>query len=251
MTALKIIGVVLLCCLLLSLLRLGVVAELGDELRVRLRIGPIRLTILPKKEKKPKAKKPKKPKKEKNAAAKKHPLPKPRFAELRALVRTALDALGKTLRRTCKRTRIDPLELCVTFAGDPAEAAKNYGYANAAIWSVMPHLEELFYIPAPSITLRMDFQAEKTRVEGTVGVTLRVCDLLAIALTLALPLGRWFLAFRRAHAKDTPKVPPEGTAESAAQTAAPPEAANGAQPVDSAGDDTTNQTTGESDQINA
>lgn len=247
MTALKIIGVVLLCCLLLSLLRLGVIAELGDELRVKLRIGPIRLTLLPKKEKKPKAEKPKKPKKEKSAAAQKHPRPKPTLAELRSLVRTVLDALGKTLRRTCKRTRIDPLELCVTFAGDPAEAAKNYGYANAAIWSMMPHLEELFYIPAPSITLRMDFQAEKTRVEGTVGVTLRVCDLLTIVLTLALPLGKWFLAFRRAHAKDAPT----GTAESAAQTAAPPETANGAQPVDSAGDDTTTQTTGESDQINA
>lgn len=247
MTALKIIGIVLLVCLLISFLRLGVVAELGDELRVKLRIGPLRLTLLPKKEKKPKAEKPKKPKKEKSAAAKKHPLPKPSFAELRTLVRTALDALGKTLRRTCKRTRIDPLELCVTFAGDPAEAAKNYGYANAAIWSVMPHLEELFYIPAPSITLRMDFQAEKTRVEGTVGVTLRVCDLLAIVLTLALPLGKWFFAFQRAHAKDVPPAPPEGMA----QTAAPETAANGAQPVNATGDDTTTQTTGESDQINA
>lgn len=247
MTALKIIGIVLLVCLLISFLRLGVVAELGDELRVKLRIGPLRLTLLPKKEKKPKAEKPKKPKKEKSAAAKKHPLPKPSFAELRTLVRTALDALGKTLRRTCKRTRIDPLELCVTFAGDPAEAAKNYGYANAAIWSVMPHLEELFYIPAPSITLRMDFQAEKTRVEGTVGVTLRVCDLLAIVLTLALPLGKWFLAFQRAHAKDVPPAPPEGMA----QPAAPETAANGAQPVNATGDDTTTQTTGESDQINA
>lgn len=242
MTALKIIGIVLLVCLLISFLRLGVVSELGDELRVRLRIGSVTLTILPKKEKK--KQKPPKAAAKKPAAAKKHSLPKPTFAELRTIVRTATQVLGRTLRRTCKRTRIDPLELCVTFAGDPAEAAKNYGYANAAVWSVMPHLEELFYIPAPSVTLRMDFQAEKTRVEGTVGATLRVCDLLAIALTLALPLGKWFLAFKRAHAQDVPSAPPEG--QSTPPETAPPEAADGAQPVPSAGNDTS-----ESDQISA
>ena len=58
-----------------------------------------------------------------------------------------LGALKRTLRRTCRRTRIDPLEVGVIFAGDdPADTAQTYGYANAALWTLMPKLEELFYI---------------------------------------------------------------------------------------------------------
>ena len=64
----------------------------------------------------------------------------------------------RTLRRTCRRTRIDPLEVGVIFAGDdPADTAQTYGYANAALWTLMPKLEELFYIPKPSVYLGMDF----------------------------------------------------------------------------------------------
>ena len=54
MTALKIIGILLLIFLLLSLLRVGAVVDFGGELRVRLRVGPVRLTVLPRKEKKAK-----------------------------------------------------------------------------------------------------------------------------------------------------------------------------------------------------
>ncbi len=229
MTALKILGIMLLCFLLLSFLRVGVIAELGGALRVRLRVGPIRRTLYPKKEKKNKTPPQEAPPTEQTAqtaAKKRHRLPKPTFAELRELLRTLLDTLGRTLRRTCKRTRIDPLELCVRFAGDdPADVAQTYGYACAALWSVMPKLEELFYIPKPSICLDMDFQAERTTVEGTVGVSLRVCDLFAILFTLAPPLVKWFLRYRKAHRNDP--VKPETTP---APASAPTQGAeNGAQ----------------------
>ena len=52
MTALEIIGMILLLFLLLSLLRVGAIVDFGGELRVRLRIGPVKLTVLPRKEKK-------------------------------------------------------------------------------------------------------------------------------------------------------------------------------------------------------
>lgn len=202
MTALKIIGAVLLVLLLLSLLRLGVIVDFGGALRVRVRVGAIKVTVIPKRERKKKSKKADKKPKAPAAQRKKRALPKLTLTELRELATVALDALGRTMRRTCRRTRIDPLEVCVRFAGDPADAARSYGYASAVVWSVMPRLEELFYIPTPSITLRMDMEAERTRGEGTVGVTLRVCDLVAIAVTLALPLGRWLMRYKRAHAND-------------------------------------------------
>ena len=210
MTALKIVGIVLLILLLLSLTRVGAVVDFGDELRVRLRVGPIRRTLLPKKEKKeenageqPSAEK-KAPKEKK-----KRTLPKLTRSELRDLAETALGALRRTLRRTCRRTRIDPLEVSVVVAGeDPADTAQTYGYANAVLWTVMPGLEELFHIPKPSICLSMDFDRAETRAEGTVGVSLRVCDLIAIALTLALPIGKWLLRCRRAHRNDAKTEPP-------------------------------------------
>lgn len=196
MTALEIIGMILLLFLLLSLLRVGAIVDFGGELRVRLRVGPVKLTVLPRKEKKAQKKAAeaagKTPEeKTKPKAAGGHRLPKLSFPELRELAGTVLGALMRTLRRTCRRTRIDPLEVGVIFAGDdPADTAQTYGYANAALWTLMPKLEELFYIPKPSVYLGMDFTKAETSAEGTVGVSLRVCDLFAILFTLAVPGGK-------------------------------------------------------------
>ena len=54
MAALKIIGILLLIVLLLGLLRVGATITFAEETVVKLRIGPLRLTLLPKKKKKPK-----------------------------------------------------------------------------------------------------------------------------------------------------------------------------------------------------
>ena len=218
MTALEIIGMILLLFLLLSLLRVGAIVDFGGELRVRLRVrlrvGPVKLTVLPRKEKKAQKKAAeaagKTPEeKTKPKAAGGHRLPKLSFPELRELAGTVLGALKRTLRRTCRRTRIDPLEVGVIFAGDdPADTAQTYGYANAALWTLMPKLEELFYIPKPSVYLGMDFTKAETSAEGTVGVSLRVCDLFAILFTLVVPVGKWFLRWRRAHGGEAKSEPP-------------------------------------------
>jgi hypothetical protein len=68
MTALKIIGIILLVFLLIGFVRVGALASFGDELCVKLRVGFIRLTIFPEKEKKPK--KPKKREKTERGEAK-------------------------------------------------------------------------------------------------------------------------------------------------------------------------------------
>ena len=155
MTALKVIGIILLIFILIGFLRVGALMQFGDELRVQLSVGPFRFTLLPAKEKKetPKKKaKEKKPKSEgEEAKQKKKPsLPKPTKEELRDLITTALSALKETAKRTCKRLRIDPLEILVVFGGtDPADIAQTYGYASAAMWGVMPHLS-LIHISEPT-----------------------------------------------------------------------------------------------------
>ena len=110
MTALEIIGMILLLFLLLSLLRVGAIVDFGGELRVRLRVGPVKLTVLPRKEKKAQKKAAeaagKTPEeKTKPKAAGGHRLPKLSFPELRELAGTVLGALKRTRCRTCRRTR--------------------------------------------------------------------------------------------------------------------------------------------------
>lgn len=203
MTALRIIGIILLICILIGLLRVGVIVSFGEALTVKLRVGLIRLTILPKKHKKPK-KEEKPPEEEKpKGEKKKRKLPKPTLEEILDLISTAFSALGSTLRCVCRRLRIDPMQLCVIFGGsDPAGVAQSYGIANAAMWSLMPRAEELFNLPDPSIHLGMDYEADGTLCNGTVGLSVRVGDIFAILFTLAIPLLKWFVRFKKAHRND-------------------------------------------------
>lgn len=220
MTALRVLGVIVLILFALGLLRLGAVVDFGGELHVTLRIGPWKRTILPKPERAKKQTKAEKVKPEDEAKKKAKPaLPKPTLDEGLDFLQTALAALRKTLRRTCRRLRIDPLRVRVVFAGDdPADVAQTYGYANAVLWTVMPRLEDTFSIPSPSVFLDMDFDAEHTTAEGSIGFSLRVGDLLIIALTLTLPLLRWFLRWRKAHrAAGEPGQTPDAAQEQAKQ----------------------------------
>ena len=205
MTALKVIGIIVLIFILVGLIRVGAVVRFGEALKLKILIGPFRIALLPAKERKakpPEEKKPEEPA-EKKKKEKTHTLPKLTKDELRSLIETALAALKETARRACRRLRIDPLEVLVVFGGeDPADIAQAYGYASAAMWGVMPHLEDLFNIPDPSLHLRMDYGAEKTCAEGTAGVSLRIWDGLVIAFALLVPMLKWYRRFRRAHKSD-------------------------------------------------
>ena len=72
--------------------------------------------------------------------------------------------------------------------------------ASAAMYTVMPQLERLTYMPDPRIHLEADFTAAQTRAEGTVGLSLRICDLFAIGWAFGRPLLRWLLHMRKTSA---------------------------------------------------
>ena len=94
--------------------------------------------------------------------------------------------------------RVHPLNLSVVFGGeDPAKLAEIYGWANTAMWTIMPQLERLLRIPDPHIHLEADFESPATRAEGEIGLSFRVGDLLSIALTLALPVMRWYTDWKK------------------------------------------------------
>lgn len=212
MKALWIIGGILLLLVLLSLVRVGAVLSFGEELRIRLRLGPAKLTLLPRPPKKDRPKREKKPKKQPLDGEKK---PKKKAPSITA--RDILDALPALfeslkagLRKTRRRLRIDPLRIAVVLGGDdPADVGELYGMVSAAMYTVMPQLERLTYMPDPRIHLEADFTAAQTRAEGTVGLSLQIRDLFAIGWAFGRPLLRWFLHFRKnsaARAAQTPKT---------------------------------------------
>ena len=212
MTALKVIGIILLILLLIASVRVRALARFGEKTELTLFVGPFRMMLLPEKEKKPAPdgrKKAADEKKTEEKGKKRRKLPKLTHAEKKDLIRVAFAALRETARRACKRLCIDPFEILVVFGGeDPADIAQHYGYANALMWGVMPQLEDLFRIPDPSLHLRMDYSSEKTYSEGAVGLSLRIRDGLHIALALLIPMLKWYLRYKKAHKNDAPAGKP-------------------------------------------
>ena len=206
-----ILGGIVLLLLVIWLLRVSVEIVFGQELRVTAQIGPKKLTLLPKPEKKEKPEKEKKKKAEQPAAAegkkekKKFPFT---FEDIRSALPVVFEALKKALGKIRRRMVVNPLDISITLAGnDPAKVAEMYGWAGTAVWTIMPQLEQLIHIPNPHIHLGVDYDTSRTVAEGRVGVKLRVGDVIVIALTLALPVLKWYLAWRRKNApvKQEPK----------------------------------------------
>ena len=192
------IGCLLLLLFLLLWVRVGVTVAFGDALCVRLRAGPIRLTLFPGREKRERAEKAAAEKTETEQKPEKKRMPLGRFtrSEWISLAKTLLRALHKALGRIRRKLRVDPLELSIVFAGDdPSDTAQTYGYACAALWTLMPAAEQIFCIPKPCIHLDVDFEAEQTRAEGRIGASMRIGQWLLIALTVVIPAAVWF--FRR------------------------------------------------------
>lgn len=218
----KILGALLALLLLLLALRVGVEAAFGgDETRVTLRVGPFRFQLLPRKKKRRPAKeKPAPPKKP--TADKPADRPKPGWNEWKSGAELLLPALKKSLRRTRRAIRIDPLRLEMVLGGDdPAAVGQSYGYAQALLWTVMPQAELLLRIPDPHIRLDADFDGGMTRCRGEVGMSFRIGSMARISLALLPPLLKWLRLLKKTTtAAQTADMPQTASAEAAEQAAA-------------------------------
>ena len=207
MIVLWILGILALLLIWLCLTRVGAQVTLsGGSPVVDVKFGLFRFRVFPGK-KKPKPSKEEtaeKPKEKKE----KQPMPKPTLADIKDAVRTLWPPLKRALDRTRRGIRIHPLTVSLILGGadDPAAAAEQYGYLQAAIWTGMPVLEKVLDIPEPSIHTDIDFDAPKPLIEGTLGVTARIGTLLGVGLGIAIPALRWFLRFRK-KAKEKPPAP--------------------------------------------
>ena len=112
---------------------------------------------------------------------------------------------------------MDPLRLSLTIGGeeDPADAAQLYGEVHGAVWTVMPAAEQLVDIRDPYIHVGIDFDAQTTTADGTLGISIRLGTVLRMAFSLGLPAIRWFLNFQKNHTevKKQPAASTEGAAQ--------------------------------------
>lgn len=198
---------------LLGRMPAGVLAEFDGETAVELTIGPFHKKILPapardKSKEKKSQKAGKAAKREKSGAKSGGRFPKPTLADVRQAYRELHVPVGKALRRLGRGIRIDPLRLEATLGGrdDPAEAAELYGYAEAAVWTFLPALEQCVNIPAPSVSLRVDFDRAQSFFKGSAGISLRVGTLAAVAFSAGIPVLKWLGEYRRRKRTEPPKT---------------------------------------------
>ena len=178
-------ALILAALLLLGQIRFGAQALYGPAgVKLKLKIGPVKITLLPQKEKKHPEKKPKKPKK----AAEGPPLGP---EEIIALVKQALPVALEAAGRLKRKIRLDRLYLDVAVGGeDPAAAAMAYGGVNAAIGMIWPLVEQNLHVKDRRIRTRADFLETRTRVDLDAAATLTVGQALALAFWLAPKLPR-------------------------------------------------------------
>ena len=192
--------------LLLAVLPLGVHVRYNSEgVAVKIIAGPVKITLLPRPNKKKKEKKKKEKKKEKAKAggspAEEENLPKPpqppkepkkkaakgekggSLLDFLPLVKIALDFLGDFRRKL----RLDDLYLRLILAGsDPCDLAVNYGRAWAALGNLLPQLEKWFVIKKRDIEVECDFEASETLVIARLDLTITLGRLLAAAVKFAV-----------------------------------------------------------------
>ena len=61
----------------------------------------------------------------------------------------------------------------------------------------MPALEKLVVIRDPGIHLGLDFDAQETRAEGELGISIRLGTLIAVGTQLAVPAIGWLRRFMK------------------------------------------------------
>lgn len=224
MTGWIVFGVIVLLLILLMLVRLGGEVTYGGEgLKIRVRLGRIWITLIPKKkekqkkDKKSRHAKAKPPKQKANRPGARDPGVK-RAEEpeeekkgglpiyLIDLIKLAADTVGRLL----KKLQIDRLEMEYVFGGktDPAGAAIRYGGVYAGGGALLPLLENTFCrIKRRELQAWIDYKSDETLVWLRFGLSIRIGQLLAIGWHLG-----W--AFLRAYRNKQQEDNEHGTKES-------------------------------------
>lgn len=191
MTWLWVLGILVALLVVLCRIRLGIRISFGyGAATVDITAGPLHFQIAPAKSPKKKKEKKKTTKTGGEQKAKQWKRPDISLAEIKEAMAILWPACKKALRRTRRGIRIKPLVLSIIIGGeqDPAAAAELYGAAHAAIWTAMPALEQWIVIPDPHVHLGLDFDTPRTKVQGTIGISIRIGTIVSVAFDLGIPV---------------------------------------------------------------
>lgn len=200
---------------LVCLLRVGVDVSYEDEvLTLKVAAGPVNLTILPKK---PKPEKKKKPKKEKKKKHEKEKPDKPKekkklsLSFLVGVAKLALQAVN-TFRR---KLHVDIFKLVFIAGGsDPYDVAMLTGRVRAALDGLYPLAKRALIIRERDVRVGADFLADKPAFAGRLKLTIRIGQVLGIALVFAVKALVLYLKDKKNAKTDKPKKPePEPSEE--------------------------------------
>ena len=198
---------------LLAVLPLGVSVHYGGEgVQVKIIAGPLRLQVVPSRNKSDKEEKnqsenkqekknPKGSKPSKTASAKVDegkPADKKKggsILDFLPLVKVGLDFLAEFFG---KKLHVNCLELKLTLAGgDPCDLALNYGRAWEALGNLWPRLERMMVIQKRDINIQCDFEGDKTLIYTRLDISITLGRLLGIAVRYGWRALVTFLKIRK------------------------------------------------------
>ena len=199
MKALYILAAVILVLFLIGQIRVGGQAEFNAQgFFLWIRLGKIRIKILPMKPKEKEESQtpqepqepqsPQKPKKTKKPKKEKPPTPLPEkiggaLEYAQALLPVALEAAGGLWRGL----RVDTLDLELTAgADDPADAAMLYGQANAALGALWYPLTKAFRVKDGSARVNIDFNTRSMTLYGAAALSIKIGTAVWIGLRAGL-----------------------------------------------------------------
>ncbi|MCI2106273.1 MAG: DUF2953 domain-containing protein [Intestinimonas sp.] len=201
MNALLVFFLVLAVLWLLSLLRLGAEVRYSEEgVRLRLRVGRLWFTLLPRPKKPHRTPKNEKPEKEKAKTPPKPAAPRrvPSLALLREALSVICDAAG-SLRR---KIQIDHLDIDVTAAApNPAAAALAFGGINAVMGMIIPPLENNFTIRERQFRTSVAYDRQTPVIDLRAAGSLTIGQGVALALRLAFRTLRIFRTYKKEQKK--------------------------------------------------
>ena len=184
---------------LLAILPLGVSVKYSQAgPLVRLILGPIHLTLLPKNKK---AKKPNPKAEEKKAQTASEKVTRPLVEEKGGSITDFLPlvkVLGQFLNGFRKKLRVKVLNLKLTMAADdPCDLAVNYGKAWAALGNLMPQLERIFVIKKRNLEVACDFTASQTLILARLDLTITLGRLISLVTVTAFRALKTYLNIKK------------------------------------------------------
>ena len=189
MTALIILLSILALLVIIALLRVGVIAEYSEDgFELVALAGPIKIKLVPGKEKAESESNKKKKNKKSNKSDKTKAVSKGEKAKKGGIVKkvtVVLPTVLKTLGRFFKHLRIDLLTIRYAISGDdPYDVAMGYGYANGALGYICPLLDRNFKIKKWDINVYPSFTEPEETMYIKARATISIWELVYIILKL-------------------------------------------------------------------